>query len=403
MFRQTFRLFTAIPVTWSILFVSGMLWTLDIGISRRWQIDFHQAQLLLGAESEFGLWDGAWWTVITTSFHHGGVIHLFSNVVILWMLGRLLETRLGSWRYALFCLLGTIVSGGIQSLVNPYVGISGMLCAQLGFIWTWRKTDTWLQTYAPPEMAPILVGSLFLCLPLEWFNILPIANTAHFAGLFYGCLWGVVYREPLKARLLTTLFVLSHAALLPLLYFASHPVWNGRYFAHLADQAKHPRVRQALLESAVRRNPHLDSAWLNLALLATREGEYLKAWDYLLGCLKYSPSYQPAISLSRQVWKHLKPGIERNVARQHVRQVFGENSRWEDRLLPPNISEQLIPLERIMGVLDKIRRGPPAESSSAAPPIALPQHTLEDIPRQDQKLPVPDPNAPGSAEEGQAT
>jgi membrane associated rhomboid family serine protease len=146
MFRDLYHLFKAVPITWLMLFASGLLWAADNALAERLKIEYYKAQYILGAQSQFELWDGAWWTVLTTALHHGDVVHLLCNTLGLWWLGRLLETRMGSWRYALFCLSATAVSGGIQSLWSPYVGLSGVDFSKIRLIMAWRKNQTRQQT-----------------------------------------------------------------------------------------------------------------------------------------------------------------------------------------------------------------------------------------------------------------
>jgi membrane associated rhomboid family serine protease len=71
-------------------------------------------------------------TLITSLFLHGGFIHLFGNMIYLWVFGGPVEDALGHGRYFLFF----IVAGAIGSLAHtvifpqstiPSIGASGSI------------------------------------------------------------------------------------------------------------------------------------------------------------------------------------------------------------------------------------------------------------------------------------
>ena len=76
-------------------------------------------------------------TLITSLFLHGGFVHLFGNMIYLWVFGGAVEDALGHARYFLFF----IVAGAIGSLVHtvifphstiPSIGASGSIAGVLG-------------------------------------------------------------------------------------------------------------------------------------------------------------------------------------------------------------------------------------------------------------------------------
>ncbi|HEV7921247.1 MAG TPA: rhomboid family intramembrane serine protease [Thermoanaerobaculia bacterium] len=83
----------------------------------------------------------AWWeaamTLVTSLFLHGGFVHLFGNMIYLWVFGGAVEDVLGRWRYLLFY----IACGAIGSLAHtaifptspiPSIGASGSIAGVLG-------------------------------------------------------------------------------------------------------------------------------------------------------------------------------------------------------------------------------------------------------------------------------
>jgi membrane associated rhomboid family serine protease len=114
------------------------------------------AQLFLGPRAEaliqtFGyiparllhpsMFHYAWWeaamTLITSLFLHGGFVHLFGNMIYLWVFGGAVEDVLGHWRYLVFY----VACGAIGSLAHtvifpastiPSIGASGSIAGILG-------------------------------------------------------------------------------------------------------------------------------------------------------------------------------------------------------------------------------------------------------------------------------
>lgn len=402
MWRHLITQLRAVPVTWLMLFLASMVLGATNALALLRGIEFQKAQGLLGAADPYRLWDGDWWTVVTTAFHHGGLLHLLCNGGCLWWLGRLLETRLGSWRYLVFCLTAATVAGAIQSLFAPHVGLSGMLFAQFGLVWVWRRTDPWLQTYVQAEQIQWGVGWLLICLPLDWLQILPIANAAHFAGCAYGYMTGLVYFGNARARLWKPVFLVAHLFLLPLFYFVLHPVWNGNYHFRRGDLAQDPVERLRHYENAIQCDPDLPGPWVLVSTLTEEEGDLLGAWDWILRGLRQHPTYARAIAQARHLWTQFPNREMRDAARQRLREIFGDQTDlWADTLQ----------LDELPALSESRPRAKPHANpitfddellEVAEPPFTLPPRALDEILRPSRKIGAPDPDAPGSAEEGRA-
>ena len=79
----------------------------------------------------------SWMTLFTCLFLHAGWLHLFSNMLCLWIFGNNLEEYLGHGRFAIFYLLsGIIATFGhmllYQSSQVPIIGASGAIAGILG-------------------------------------------------------------------------------------------------------------------------------------------------------------------------------------------------------------------------------------------------------------------------------
>ena len=91
----------------------------------------------------FALWPPAsgmfWpWQVVSYAFLHGGLFHLFFNMLGLWMFGSELERLWGNKRYLHFLLAGVLAAAAVQLIFTwitgsrtPTVGASGGLFALL--------------------------------------------------------------------------------------------------------------------------------------------------------------------------------------------------------------------------------------------------------------------------------
>jgi membrane associated rhomboid family serine protease len=100
-------------------------------------------QVFLPLERLFALWPLAsgifWpWQLITYAFLHGGVFHLFFNMLGLWMFGAELERLWGQKRFIQFLIAGVLAAAAAQLIVtamtgsiSPTVGASGGLFALL--------------------------------------------------------------------------------------------------------------------------------------------------------------------------------------------------------------------------------------------------------------------------------
>jgi membrane associated rhomboid family serine protease len=79
----------------------------------------------------------AFLTILTSMFMHGGWLHIFGNMLFLWIFGNNVEDSMGRLRFVIFYLLGGIAAALAQVLIDPdattpLVGASGAIAAVLG-------------------------------------------------------------------------------------------------------------------------------------------------------------------------------------------------------------------------------------------------------------------------------
>ncbi len=162
---------------------------------------FNAAQPLLTFQAPLfeKIRQGELWRLVTPSLLHQNVFHLFFNLLWLAVLGKLIEQKLGSVRYLLLITLIAIFCDTAQYLMSGFnfMGISGVICGMLGFIWARQRVAAWEGYHLMPGTFSFIFFFLMVVLGCQigifisqilWqikFN-LPIANTAHLVGGLIG-------------------------------------------------------------------------------------------------------------------------------------------------------------------------------------------------------------------------
>jgi membrane associated rhomboid family serine protease len=166
-------------------------------------------QALPGAWYPFALVPAAaWlrpWTLVTYMFLHGGLGHLFFNMLALYFFGPMLEARLGS-KHFLRLYFASGLAGGILSIgltpfgqaSIPIIGASGAVFGvQLAFAYFWPRQQILIWGLIPIEARWLVVIMTGLAL---WGGFLgPGGGVAHFAHLG-GFAGGYLYLKWLQRR-----------------------------------------------------------------------------------------------------------------------------------------------------------------------------------------------------------
>ena len=159
-------------------------------------------QFLLPLQAWFALWplaSGAFgpWQMLTYAFLHGGVFHLFFNMLGLWMFGAELERLWGQKRFIQFLIAGALSAAVAQLLVTsltgsmaPTVGASGALFALL-LAFGMLFPDRIIMPLFPPipmkaRTFVIVFGALELV--LGYVDRSGVAHFAHLGGMVGGYL-----------------------------------------------------------------------------------------------------------------------------------------------------------------------------------------------------------------------
>ena len=147
------------------------------------------------------------WMFITSIFLHGGITHLLFNSLALIMFGPYLERILGSKLFAVFFLLAGVAGSALFFLtiyfgIIPSVSALGASGAIFGILGALSVLMPSLVVYMYFFPVPIRVATVlwFIIETVGAFNPNSgIASAAHVGGLLFGILFGLYYKNKIRA------------------------------------------------------------------------------------------------------------------------------------------------------------------------------------------------------------
>jgi len=115
---------------------------------------------------------GTFAALLLSFFLHGGLVHLLSNMWFLWIFGGAVESRTGSFTFAImYFLFGTVSMltqvGSSPLSTIPIVGASGAIAGIMGMCLVFFPFS-WILMWFPPIFIFKLPSFLFLLL---WFGL----------------------------------------------------------------------------------------------------------------------------------------------------------------------------------------------------------------------------------------
>jgi membrane associated rhomboid family serine protease len=118
---------------YQVVLLSGGEGALDAFITR-WGVVPAE---LVAALSSGGVISAEALTLVTSQFLHGSLVHIGGNMLFLWIFGNNIEDRFGRLSFLAFYLVGGIVAGLTQVVIDPTstiptIGASGAIAATLG-------------------------------------------------------------------------------------------------------------------------------------------------------------------------------------------------------------------------------------------------------------------------------
>ena len=152
-----------------------------------------------------------WVALFTSMFLHGGLVHLGSNLLFLWIFGNNIEDHLGHIRFALFYVVGGVAASAAHIALNldstiPVVGASGAIAAVMGAYLVWfpnAPVRTLLILGFFITMADIRAKWLLGIWFVTQFFTNPnsgVAWAAHVGGFVFGVVVGMAVRSSVRAR-----------------------------------------------------------------------------------------------------------------------------------------------------------------------------------------------------------
>ncbi|MEC8244053.1 MAG: rhomboid family intramembrane serine protease [Verrucomicrobiota bacterium] len=146
------------------------------------------------------IWE--WYSVVTSMFSHGGVAHLFGNMLFLYLYGDNMEDALGKLRYLIFYLGCGLLAALAQAFLNPasqipMVGASGAISGVIGgYLLLYPKANIrvfyWIILFIGTMMVPayLVLGiwllEQVLLFPESMKNAGGVAIAAHLGGFAGG-------------------------------------------------------------------------------------------------------------------------------------------------------------------------------------------------------------------------
>ena len=150
-----------------------------------------------------------WLTLITSMFMHGGIAHIFGNMLFLWIFGDNIEDRLGHIRYLIFYLVCGVLAGlapvfssaifagdNAGSLLVPSLGASGAISGVLGayiLLFPTKRVTVLLSWFVTQVPAFIAIGLWFVFQLISGLGVLGkdsqqggVAYAAHIGGFIAG-------------------------------------------------------------------------------------------------------------------------------------------------------------------------------------------------------------------------
>jgi rhomboid protease GluP len=133
---------------------------------------------------------GEWWRIVTGAFLHGGLQHIFFNMIALWQIGALCEALFGRVRFAALYIIAMVASGVAITYLTPEqvtVGASGAIFGLFGGLVAAGLRLGQRGGILIKQTLPVIVINLIFT-----FAVPNISITAHIAGLISGFVAGFV-------------------------------------------------------------------------------------------------------------------------------------------------------------------------------------------------------------------
>jgi membrane associated rhomboid family serine protease len=111
-------------ITYLLIFLNVAVFVYELSLSATGQLEgFLYSYALIPREIVSGM---AFYTLFTSMFLHGGVMHIFGNMLYLHIFGNNVEDIMGKMRFLIFYLISGLAASALQIYINPYSDIPNL-------------------------------------------------------------------------------------------------------------------------------------------------------------------------------------------------------------------------------------------------------------------------------------
>ena len=146
-------------------------------------------------------------TLITYQFLHGDIVHLFSNMLFLWVFGDNIEDAMGHIKFLIFYLLSGIAGGLAHAIMQPesglpLIGASGAVAGVIGaYLVLHPRVRVWVLAFRiiPLRISAAWVLGIWAATQFVMIALAPqdqVVWWAHVGGLIAGAVLVVFLRRP---------------------------------------------------------------------------------------------------------------------------------------------------------------------------------------------------------------
>ncbi len=221
----------------------------------------------IGGLSVFEVWNGGYFSLITSVFVHAGIAHLLFNMLWLWRLGCLLETTISPLKYVLFFFFSALVGSSCEMAASGSsgVGMSGVVYAMFGLMWAGRsKYPEWRSVATKDNMTLFVIWGI-VCLFATVTHTMNVANAAHGGGFLLGLSVGWIFvaarKRPIWAFPLIGLAAIVVLSVTWMPWSAEWCFWKGTK----AFETKNYAEAISYFHKSLNRGSYTYENWLNIS------------------------------------------------------------------------------------------------------------------------------------------
>lgn len=147
------------------------------------------------------------YTLLSYMFFHGDIVHLFGNMIFLWVFGDNVEDAMGHVKYLVFYLACGVFAGLVHAWIVPasdvpLIGASGAVAGVIAaYLMLHPRVRVWVLAFKviPLQISAALALGLWIAIQVVMVllpQVGPVAWWAHIGGLVAGAVLVVLLRRP---------------------------------------------------------------------------------------------------------------------------------------------------------------------------------------------------------------